>query len=686
MEPTNLKILVIDDDTELLEVLEALLINRLPGATLLTADRGDRGLELARSEDPDVILMDLVMPGRTGYSICQALKSDERTHEIPVVFMTAHRTDRRSRAIAQESGAQGFLIKPFDEAELLVTVHTMARLRMAARQQRSEQDRLLALVDERTKALEDELTQRRSIEASLRVSEQRYRLIVEKSRDILFTLDRSGVFRYLSPAVASVLGFSADELLGTPFRQLIHPDDLAEVGRVLLRSFDEEYRSTGTEFRARHRSGEWRWLVARGEVTFDPVEGVPTFNGLANDMTERRRAEEELRASEERLRMALMAANQGIYDLHVPSGEATVSPEYATMLGYDPATFHETNDAFVERLHPDERDKIVDIYRKYVAGELPEYRVEIRQRMKDGSWKWILSMGRVVERDPTGAPIRMLGTHTDITETKKLERELRGRAKQLRSLTRRLQEVREEERREMALEIHDGLGHELTAVRMDIGLLERSISALGPQTQNTDIRGQFALLKELVDRAITTSRHLTTRLRPESLDRLGFGPAVEWLVQQWTTRTQIPCQVSIDPSLQTLGDPLAIVLFRVTQEGLTNIAKHARATSASIRLARELAGIVFEIADDGVGLPLGALSGATYGIIGIRERVETHGGTMSIGPHHGRGTVVRIELPASAAPPTPEEPWNVIGVESAMGVGGQRHEEDGGHRAGKERP
>lgn len=131
--------------------------------------------------------------------------------------------------------------------------------------------------------------------------------------------------------------------------------------------------------------------------------------------------EQQLALNEERLRLALAAANQGFYDLNVQTGEAIVSPEYALMLGYDPATFTETNAHWIEQLHPDDRAITVATYRAYLAGKLPEYKVEFRQRTQTGDYKWILSMGKIVAWDADGHPLRMLGTHTDISDRKKAE-------------------------------------------------------------------------------------------------------------------------------------------------------------------------------------------------------------------------------------------------------------------------
>ena len=128
--------------------------------------------------------------------------------------------------------------------------------------------------------------------------------------------------------------------------------------------------------------------------------------------------ENALRDSEQRLKLALEAANQGIFDLNVQTGETTVNDIYARMLGHDPATFRETNAAWRERLHPEDAARVYQTYADYVAGRLDQYNVEFRQRTKDGEWKWIQSHGRVVERDAAGRPLRMLGTHTDITDRK----------------------------------------------------------------------------------------------------------------------------------------------------------------------------------------------------------------------------------------------------------------------------
>lgn len=135
----------------------------------------------------------------------------------------------------------------------------------------------------------------------------------------------------------------------------------------------------------------------------------------------RKQVEQNLRDSESRLRLALEAANQGLYDLNIQTDQAIVSPEYARMLGYDPNLFQETTEKWLERMHPEDREHTYQIYKDYINGVKSNYEVEFRQLTRTGEWKWILSLGKVVEWDDQGHPLRMLGTHTDISDFKAKE-------------------------------------------------------------------------------------------------------------------------------------------------------------------------------------------------------------------------------------------------------------------------
>ncbi len=159
-----MKILTIDDNRDNLTTLQAVLKDALPGCTVSTAQNGHGGIELARAEDPDVILLDIIMPGMDGFEVCRRLKADEILRDIPVVILTAIRTDRESRIRALEAGADAFLSKPPDEQELIAQIRAMAKIKAASQLQRQEKDRLETLVAERTWELQQELAERKRAE------------------------------------------------------------------------------------------------------------------------------------------------------------------------------------------------------------------------------------------------------------------------------------------------------------------------------------------------------------------------------------------------------------------------------------------------------------------------------------------------------------------------------------------
>jgi PAS domain S-box-containing protein len=169
------------------------------------------------------------------------------------------------------------------------------------------------------------------------------------------------------------------------------------------------------------RDGRKVWINWTNKAVFNEAgEHVETLS-VGNDVTQRRIMGQQLKESEERLRLALAAAHQGLYDMDLRTGMVTTNPDYALMLGYDPSTFEETSQKWIERLHPDDREHVTAVFRRCVNGEIPEYKVEFRQLTRTGDWKWILSLGKVVEYDAEGRPLRMLGTHTDISDRKHAE-------------------------------------------------------------------------------------------------------------------------------------------------------------------------------------------------------------------------------------------------------------------------
>jgi PAS domain S-box-containing protein len=286
-----------------------------------------------------------------------------------------------------------------------------------------EEEQILALILD--------VTETKQAEEKLRQSEERYRLISENTADVIWVLDPlAGRIKYISPSVEKLSGYTPAEILKLPISKLLTPESMQLVNGLLA-----EYVPTFTAKQARinsftrevdHPRKDGSILHTEVTVTFlFNQQGDVEVIGVSRDITERKRTEQTLRENEERLRLSLQAANQGLYDLNVQTGDAVVNREYAEMMGYEYETFIETNARWIERLHPDDQEITAKVYQDYVSGLHPDYRVEFRQKTRDGSWKWILSLGKVIEYDEEGKPLRMLGTHTDITERKQAEEILR---------------------------------------------------------------------------------------------------------------------------------------------------------------------------------------------------------------------------------------------------------------------
>ena len=236
-----------------------------------------------------------------------------------------------------------------------------------------------------------DITERRRTDQALRFTQ----FAVDHSSDEAFWITEDARFFYVNEQACRALGYSREELLG----MTVHDID-PEVPRDIHLDIWRDLRAKkSVVFESLHKTKNG--IVYPVEIRSNFLEyGDREYNcAFAQDITERKLAEQALRQSEERMRLALKAANQGFYDLNVQTGEAQVSPEYASMLGYDPAEFHETNAAWIERLHPEDHEPVAAIYHDYIAGKIPEYRVEFRQRTKSGDWKWILSLGKIVEWD-----------------------------------------------------------------------------------------------------------------------------------------------------------------------------------------------------------------------------------------------------------------------------------------------
>jgi len=227
-----------------------------------------------------------------------------------------------------------------------------------------------------------------------------------------------------------------------------------------------------------------------------------------------------------------------------------------------------------------------------------------------------------------------------------LEERVREQTRDLRLLTDHLETAREDERTRVARELHDELGQELTALNLALALTQQRF-ARDPQC----IRGNLAELESLLARTRVTTRQLVTELRPRLLEELGLEPGLEWLARQVEQRAGVRCRLSAD-GLAGLPSRISTAAFRIVQEALTNVARHAHAREVELSLAVRSGELVLAVSDDGVGVPAAA-ERSGFGLIGMRERVTTLSGRLELGARPGGGTTLTVTLPLAAAEEMP---------------------------------
>ena len=267
-------------------------------------------------------------------------------------------------------------------------------------------------------------TQYKQAEEELRLTENRWQMALEGCGDGVWDWYPQLGIEILSDRLKAIYGYGPHEVsdFSEELDRRTHPEDLDNMFADRLAHFEGLTPIYINEHRVQCKDGSWKWILSRGTVIQRDEQGNPLrVVGTHTDISERKRSDVALKESEGRLRMALSATHQGLYDLNVQTGATIVNAEYANMLGYEHTNFIENKSIWLARLHPDDIGNVNRAYSNYQNGLTEEYRVEFRQRKANGDWIWVLSVGALVEWDDHGNPLRMLGTVLDITERKKSE-------------------------------------------------------------------------------------------------------------------------------------------------------------------------------------------------------------------------------------------------------------------------
>lgn len=487
----------------------------------------------------------------------------------------------------------------------------------------------------------EDITEQRRAEEAMRRSQIMFEKLFNSSPDAILASDGEGRIARVSEQAEEIFGYRRAELLGQPVEVLV-----PELSRQIHAAHRQSYYA---QPRVRPMGAGLELYGRRADGTEFPVdillnlietEDGPLVLSVIRDITERKRAEEQLKRSEASLAEAQRLSHVGSWVFTLSPREIIFwSREHYQIFGFDPDKGLVPIQTVMDRIHPEDRP-MVDQAIECAIRDQRDFDQNYRIVLPDGTMKYCHSIGHPV-LNHSGDVVEFTGTIMDVTQSKRSEEKLQRSFDQLRALTAQLQSVREEERKTVAREIHDELGQALTAIKLDVAALVREL----PGNQGRAVQRSQSILK-LLDETIQLVQRISTDLRPGILDDLGLAAAVEWAAEEFEARTGTKCRISI-PDEDITSDPDgATALFRIFQETLTNVARHAKATEVDIRLAKENDNLVLEVHDNGLGAREEQLSAAkSLGILGMRERALKLGGEFTILGISGGGTTVRVRIP-----------------------------------------
>ncbi len=668
-----------------------------------------------KEERWDIIISDFVMPRFSGLSALALLK--QSSIDIPFIIVSG-KMGEETAVEAMKAGAHDYILKdnlsrlvPAIERELREAEMRAGR-RVAEEELKRHREHLEELVRERTtelshtnERLQQEVSDRKLAEDALKKAIKK--AVEEKAK---------------SEAIIAALGDGV-VILGDDYKvtyqNVIHKDLIGDfVGELCFKAYclGKSPRAECPVFRSFQDGGihkaERTITSTKGpvdiEITASPLRDasgkIMAAIELVRDITARKKMEDELRehrdhldlmvkerttelrALNKELRAEIMRRIQMEKDLiesqrfvHriadatpnilylfdvIENKNIYVNSRIKEILGYSPEQIKKMKGAFFKKLlHPGDEAVYESLWKRFVGASDGDI-IESEYRLKncDGQWRWFYSRDIVFKRTADGLLKLVLGISQDITERKIVEEELKSSRAQLRRLLAHLQSVREDERTRISREVHDELGQALTALKMDIVWLLKRLD----KDQESLLQKANSMLK-LVDMNIQTVKRIASELRPGLLDDLGLTAAIEWQAEEFRKRTGIRCEVSIRQDDIEIDRDISTAIFRIFQETLTNVVRHAMAKKVRVDLKKNQNTIVIQVKDDGVGISEKDISSPrSIGLIGMRERVHFFGGRMEI--RGDNGTTVKVSIPLA---------------DKADAVYAQKVTETGGRKAGK---
>jgi PAS domain S-box-containing protein len=483
-----------------------------------------------------------------------------------------------------------------------------------------------------------DLTERRAAEEQVRQSEARLQAFTNNSPALMCLKDRDGRYGFVNEQFLERHALRREQVIGRkdadifPRRQALalaaHDADVLMRGEAV--QFEERWR-----FGGRERAS----MVSKFPV-FDAAGAVAGIGVVATDITDRRLTEQALREQRTLLAEAQKIAGLGSWEWDPESGRLLWSDELYRIHGVSAESFQPTFETYLECVHPEDRQNSGSMMaRALMDGR--GFTMQERIVRPGGEVRYLRSHAEVV-RGERGKPLKILGACLDVTEQRHSETALRQAAQDLHGLTRRLVQAEEAERRRIAGELHDRVGQALSALNINLDLISRESASLSPA-----LARRLEDSTKLVDTTLQSIESVMSELRPPLLDEYGLAAALGWHAEEFSQRTGILATVNdaAPEAAKKLRMEGAVALFRITQEALNNVVKHARAKNVRIEISVMEDDIVLAVSDDGEGFDASKAPRGRWGMTTMRERAEAAGGRFELQSSPGAGTLVRACIP-----------------------------------------
>jgi PAS domain S-box-containing protein len=484
-----------------------------------------------------------------------------------------------------------------------------------------------------------DITERKRAEAALAESAALFRQLADIGSDFFWELDEAYRFKSISPQIRERSGLDYEAYIGKARWELPFLG-MDEATWAAHRADLEAHRAfRKLEAGLVNLQGEERWFLIGGDPVFDAGGRFTGYRGVTNDITAIKLAETKLREREEQLHLFVQYAPAAIAmfdrDMRYLAWSRRWSEDYG--LGE-----RDLGGCSHYEIFPEIPPRWREIHRRCLAGATERGDAEpfVRQ---DGGTQWIKWMVCPWRR-ADGAIGGIIVFSEDVTARELAGRQLAQYAEQLKVLSRRLLQAQEDERRALARELHDEIGQTLTAVKLSVAVLRR-------RTGSGEDEAMLADGLAMIDRAIAQVRDRALDLRPPMLDDIGLAGTLEWLVSRLAAKVSLRITADIAPLTERPEREVETAAFRIVQEALTNVLRHAGARRAEVRLWQEDGLLCLSVKDDGAGFVPQA-RGSDFGLSGMRERALLLGGVFMLDSSPGQGAEIRARLPLRPKTPT----------------------------------